>query len=140
MTDCNVIANNEGAGIALETPPPMQPPPLNQKPVAGRTTIRGNSIYLNKYGGIDRPSYGITPNDVIDTNVDFPIGVTRSVKAGTSITVVSGFVQVPNPQHADLTIDVYRLDPGPDQEMGTASCAQAWGPTGIPTGPSLPGS
>src|SRR5262249_13566669 len=30
-------------------------------------------------------------------------------------TVVSGLVQVPDPKHSDLTIDVYRLDPGDDQ-------------------------
>ena len=121
LTKCNIVANNGLSGVALETPPQAQDPPGSAKPAKGPNTIRGNSIYLNKEAGIDRPGYGITPNDVTPSNpdVDFPEGVTRSVKPGTSTTVVSGIVRVPSPQNADLTIDVYRLD-GRDQKQGMA--------------------
>lgn len=119
---CNVIAYNKISGVALATPDPVAQGRLN--PALTPTTIRGNSIYRNVGAGIDRPGFGVTPNNVDpqDSNVDFPIGVSRSVKPGTepgtSTTVVSGFVQVPDVSKADLTIDVYRLDPGPDQSSG----------------------
>jgi hypothetical protein len=111
---CNIVANNRVSGVALETPPQAQQPPGSGRPAGPRNTIRGNSIYQNQGAGIDRPGYGITPNDVslLDENVDFPIGVTVSDKG------ISGLVQVPDPEHADLTIDVYRLDPGSDQRSG----------------------
>jgi uncharacterized repeat protein (TIGR01451 family) len=115
---CNIVANNGLSGVALETPPQLQDPPGSGKPAGDPNTIRGNSIYLNEYAGIDRPGYGITPNNVdpSDHEVDFPIGVTLSATWGASL--VSGFVQVPDPANADLTIDVYRIDPGPDQMSG----------------------
>jgi len=121
FTKCNIVANNGLSGVALETPPALQDPPGSVKPAKGPNTIRGNSIYLNNEAGIDRPGYGITPNivDPANPDVDFPEGVTRSVKPGTSTTVVSGIVRVPSPQNADLTIDVYRLA-GRDQKQGMA--------------------
>ncbi len=115
---CNVIAYNKISGVALATPDPVAQGHLN--PALTPTTIRGNSIFRNVGAGIDRPGFGVTPNNVDpqDSDVDFPIGVSRSVKPGTSTTMVSGFVQVPDVSTADLTIDVYRLDPGPDQSSG----------------------
>jgi len=115
---CNVIAHNQISGVALATPDPVSQGRLN--PALTPTTIRGNSIFRNVGAGIDRPGFGVTPNNVDpqDSDVDFPIGVSRSVKPETSTTVVSGFIQVPDVSTADLTIDVYRLDPGPDQSSG----------------------
>jgi hypothetical protein len=127
FSKCNIVANNRISGIALEAPPSersilkgLATGSPSSKPASSPNTIRGNSIYRNREAGIDRPGYGITPNNVDPANpdVDFPEGVSRSVKPGTSTTVVSGIVRVPTPQSADLTIDVYRLDPGPDQQSG----------------------
>jgi hypothetical protein len=120
LSKCNIVANNKVSGVALETPPPLQQPPGSARPALTPNTIRGNSIYRNAGAGIDRPGYGITPNNLEPTNVDvdFPEGVSRSVKPGTATVVVSGFVRVPDAPSAQLTIDVYRLDPGPDQTSG----------------------
>jgi hypothetical protein len=114
MSKCNVIANNDVSGVALETPPPLG----GTKPADAPNTVRGNSIYRNAGAGIDRAGYGITRNNLDDAAVDFPEGVTRSVKPGTSTTVVSGFVRAGDAPTAQLTIDVYRLAPGPDQQAG----------------------
>ena len=51
---CNVIANNGLSGVALETPPPLQPPG-GGNPARPPTTIRGNSIYLQRDGGHRSP-------------------------------------------------------------------------------------
>ena len=120
LSKCNIVANSSGAGVALENPPPLQQPPATDRPALAPNTIRGNSIYRNGGAGIDRPGYGITPNNVDPANpdVDFPEGVSRSVKPGTDAVVVSGFVRVPDAPNAQLTIDVYRLNAGADQTSG----------------------
>ncbi len=120
FSKCNIVANNDVSGVALETPPPLQQPPGSARPALAPNTIRGNSIYRNGGAGIDRPGYGITPNNVDPANpdVDFPEGVSRSFKPGTTTVVVSGFVRVPDAPNALLTIDVYRLNAGADQTAG----------------------
>lgn len=128
---CNVIAHNKVSGVALETPPLTQPP-RSISPAGPGNTIRGNSIFLNGGPGVDRPGFGITANNVEpgNTEVDFPVGVTRSTVQGT--TVVSGLVRGPDPRRSELVVDIYQLEtedqrPGP----GVFRPRSTFGPDGF---------
>lgn len=102
LIDSNIIAHNDTAGVLL-----LDEATLNNR-------ITSNSIYGNRYAGIDIHPWGINENDLGDTDegcnhlMNHPIVELVEYNPATQRTHISGVLDTQNPQSA--TIELFIAD------------------------------